>query len=321
MPFRQIKLVTYLIAAFTFACSVWYLLQKFQWEAALGCLEKTNFPLLIALVFASNFGYITVRAWRWRLAIRKANPEIRFLDLYWITAIIVTLSMLTPGQLGEALKIELLKRRGLLGRLPGFGAFAIERILDILLVATMGILGLTLDDSALTQRYPGLKIGGWGIIGAGILAGYILLRFDPGGSLSHWLARLRNGTGSPRTWIGMGILTFFSWTFVGIGWQISLSAVNVHLSLPEILWLISLVTLASLLSFIPGGIGVAEVFTAEALASMGIDPITAQAGALILRAFALIAIGYGMIHLLLWPLLSFPKSASSNSGTRTYDHS
>lgn len=302
MPPRKIgRLIASLVAGCTFAICIWYLAKHFEWREAFAYLLRTDFVRLIGLVWAAHFGYILLRTCRWWIVVRRANPDIKFGDLYWISAVVVSLAILTPGQLGEALKIELLKRRGLLARLPGLGAFALERVLDVLAIAGMGAIGVMFG-SGLSQRYPWLRLGIGILIAIGLAALYLLLRFDPGGRASHWLARMRTGSGSPATWAKMAMLTFLSWGFIGVGWQIALLAVDVRLSLPEIIWLVSLVTLGTLVSLIPGGLGVAEVLTVQALANMGIAPVSAQAGALILRVYAVIIVLFGLAHLLLWPV-------------------
>src|SRR5215831_5701411 len=153
MLIRNARNIAVLVVAVSIlAASVWSL-SSFQWGDALAQLRSVDFVRLLILVWVVHFAYILVRAWRWRIAIKEAtNPSMSFLDFYWITAIVVSLAMLTPGQLGEALKIELLKRRGLLNRLPGLGAFVFERLLDLLVVATMGIIGLMFG-SGLARRY------------------------------------------------------------------------------------------------------------------------------------------------------------------------
>ena len=79
--------------------------------------------------------------------------------------------------------------------------------------------------------------------------------------------------------------------------------VGIDVSLPEVCWLVSLVTFAALISLMPGGIGLADVVTIQALIGMGAAPAAAQAGALILRVYALIGILYGCCHLLAWPFV------------------
>ena len=286
------------MAGSIFVACVWYLVERFQWREAFAHLLDTDFLKLISLILAAQFAYILLRTWRWQFVVKYANPDISFFELYWITAIVVSLANLTPGQLGETLKIELLKRRGLLGRLPGLGGFALERILDVLVVASMGAVGLVFG-SGIDERYPGLKTGVSILIVFGLAFLYMLLSFDPGGRASNWLAWMRSGSGSPKTRIIVAILTLFSWALVGVGWQIALLAVDIHISLPEILWLISLVTLGTILSLIPGGFGVAEVLIVEALINIGVTPADAQAGALILRVYGLIIAIFGLIHLAL----------------------
>jgi uncharacterized membrane protein YbhN (UPF0104 family) len=293
------KYYTLLVATSLFFGSAWYLAEHFHWREALRYLLYTDFVKFISTIWIVQFAYICVRTWRWKIVVGHANRELKFWDLYWITAIVVSLSNFTPGQIGEALKIELLKRRGLLGRLPGLGGFAVERILDVIVIAIMGIIGLIFG-SGLAERYPGLEIGAIFLFVFGLAALYFLLHFDRGGRVSYWLSKMRAGSGTPDTWVMMGLMTLLSWCLIGIGWQISLYSVGIYLSLPEILWLISLVTLGTLLSFIPGGFGVAEVMIVKALIIMGVTPIAAQAGALILRIYGFTILLFGCAHLLLW---------------------
>lgn len=301
MLFWGSRIFTFLVASSALAACAWYLTERLQWREAFDHLLRTDFSRLIALIWAAQFAYILLRTWRWKLLLTHANAKATFLELYWITAILVSLANITPGQMGEALKIELLKRRGSVDRLPGLGAFALERILDVLCVAAMGAIGLVFG-SGLSEHYPGFKTGSWILIALGLTSLYMLLRFNPGGRASHWLDQMRTGGGSPKVWIKIAILTICSWGFVGIGWQISLLEVGVDLSLAEILWLISLVTLGTILSLIPGGLGVAEVLTVVTLINMGVAPVAAQSGALIVRVYGLVIILFGLTHLILWLL-------------------
>ena len=102
--------------------------------------------------------------------------------------------------------------------------------------------------------------------------------------------------------MGMAGLTVCAWTLVGAAWVIVLAAVQIHLPILGVVWLISLVTLGILLSFVPGGVGVSEVLAAGALTSMGISSGAAQAGALMLRVHALMVLSFGLIHLAVWSI-------------------
>jgi uncharacterized membrane protein YbhN (UPF0104 family) len=289
------------LSATAFAACLFYLVHRFQWQAAFDYLSRVDYVKFVVVVCVVHFGYIVLRTWRWKIVLNRANPGLRFVDLYWITAIIVSLGNMTPGQFGEAVKIEVLKRRGLVGRLPGIGAFVIERLMDVFVVAMMGAAGLLLGDGVNARSSALINAVGL-VVACAIGVLVVLVRFDPGGRASHWLQQVRAGSGSPLIWAKMFILSLASWGLVGVGWQISLAAVGIHISLVEILWFISLVTLGTLLSFVPGGIGVTEVLAFGSLSTMGVGEVAAQAGAMMLRIYGLVIIAFGLAHWALWLL-------------------
>lgn len=299
---RRRRLLPALLAASLLAASVWYLAEHYRWGAAFDRLWQVDFVQLTLMVWLIHAGYIFVRTLRWHILTKRVNPRVRFADLYWISTVVVSLAIITPGQLGETLKIELLKRKGLLGRLPGLGSFMLERIMDLLVLVGMGLIGLMLG-SGLTERHPGLGQAIVILALTGLATLYLLIHHKPGARIPEWLSQVRSGTGSPTTWIGILMLTLCSWFLIGAGWYTVLYAIGIELDLLEVQWLIALVTLGTVLSMIPGGLGVAEVLTVEALVTMGIDPATAQSGALILRTYALMVILFGLVHSLLWVLL------------------
>lgn len=309
---RRRRIWAALLAFVLFAASAWYLVEHYQWRAAFSQLERVNFIRLALEIGVIHFAYICVRTWRWHMLVKRVNSSVGFWELYWITAVTVSLAILTPGQLGEALKIEMLSRRNLLGRFPGLGAFTLERIMDVLVLASVGLAGLVFG-SGLSARYPGLGMGVGLLILAGLLALYLLARFKDSGRAVHALEQIRAGSGSPALWLKIAVLTMLAWALLGAGWQVALHAVEVQLSLPEVMWLIALITLGTVLSFVPGGLGVAEVLTVEALANMDVGLVAAQAGALILRVYGLPVILFGLFHLVLWMSLRFFHSEHHDS--------
>ena len=299
MRSRTVTLLTVPVAVLVFTASVYYLSMHFRWREAFAVLLKADFVKLAVMITLSHFAYIVVRACRWRVAVRDVIPGVSWLDCYWITAIAVSLSVVTPLQLGEALKIELMKRRGL-GRLPGVGAFALERLLDLIVVSLMAATGIFLG--RFSKIYRGVQAGAVVLIIFAFAVLYLLLHFDPGGRISVWLVNLRRASTSPKNWAAMGFLTVLSWTLVGIGWNFALRGVRIHLAIPGILTLVSMVTVGLLLSFVPGGLGVSEVVTMTILTNMGIATATAQAGALVLRAYTVVIFLFGLAHLAVWLL-------------------
>lgn len=309
---RSVRLWTATLALVLFVASAWYVVGHFQWGAVFSHLVRVDCIRLVLALVVIHFVYICVRTWRWHMLVKRVNSGVGFWDLYWINAATVSLAILAPGQLGEMLKIEVLSRRGLLSRFSGLGAFALERIMDVLVLSCVGLAGLAFG-SGLSSRYPGLGMGVGLLILAGLLALYLLARLRTGGCVAHALEQILVGSGSPVLWLKAALLTILAWMLIGACWQVAMHAVEIELSLPEVMWLISLITLGTMISLIPGGLGVAEVLTVEALANMGVGLVAAQAGALILRGYFLLVILFGLFHLLLWLSLRFFHSGHHDS--------
>jgi len=299
------KLVAAALAIAVVVACLFYLGTRFDWREPLHVVRDANLVVLTGALVCVHFAYVAVRTLRWQVVVRDRNPGATFAGLYWITAIVINLSILTPGQIGETVKVELLKRRGLGDRLPALGSFAIERVLDVLTLAAFGLVGLAFG-SGLSERFPQLRVLATllFIVGLGIL---VWLSRSPASAVAPgWIASLRAGAGTSAVRGKMLALTVTSWALVGLAWQIALGVVGVHVSLPAVCWLVSIVTFSSLLSLMPGGIGLADVVTIQALIGMGASPTAAQAGALVLRVYMVVAILFGCAHLLAWPFV--PRS-------------
>src|SRR5678815_3371544 len=143
MPYRKVArfAALALAIALVFACLL-YLITRLEWSEALKVLRGVDLVGLASAIVCVHIAYICIRTLRWQLIVRDLNRGAPFVSLYWITAIVVSLGTLTPGQVGETAKVEMLKRSGFGSRLPGLGAFAVERVLDILVLAGFGLVGL-----------------------------------------------------------------------------------------------------------------------------------------------------------------------------------
>jgi uncharacterized membrane protein YbhN (UPF0104 family) len=324
MPYRMIaRFVALAIAIALAAACVFYLITRLEWSEPLKVLGSVDLVALSSAILCLHFAYIGVRTLRWQLIVRDQNRDAPFVGLYWITAIVVSLAILTPGQIGESAKVELLKRSGFGSRLPGLGAFALERVLDILVLAGFGLVGLAFG-SGFSARFPQLPAVAamLFVLGLGVL--HWLGRSRPSASPQGWLSLLRSGTGTSLIKAKMLVLTVVSWCLVGLAWQISLRMVGIDVSLAAVCWLLSLVTFAALISLMPGGIGLSDVLTIQALTGMGAAPAAAQAGALILRLYSLIVIVFGCGHLMAWLFIRRPSEVKSVSArtkaSRGADH-
>ena len=289
------------------ACGV-YIARTFQWREAFILMSGAKFAWFLAGGSAGIVGFWTMRALRWHLLLRGMRADARFTELYLCSAVALSLSAFTPLQSGELLKVELLRRYGRVARLPGYSALLLERIADLYAMTAMGIV-------ALVFRLGSLEPGPTALLALLLLAlpvaAYLLLHLlRLQGRLGQVLVQVQGGVSSAAVLSMVMVLTFLGWAMIALSWQACMLSLSISLGFIDMLGLLSLITLASILSFIPGGIGVAETGITEILIGYGTGAPLAQAGALLLRALSFLVIGLGFIHWLLLRL--WPKPAGAD---------
>jgi uncharacterized membrane protein YbhN (UPF0104 family) len=223
------------------------------------------------------------------------------------TAVSLSFALFTPLQSGEMLKIELLKKYGMIRRFPGYGSFLVERALDLAVLLTMACVSLlTIVDILPNRTYA------YGILGCLVLAcvaGLIALaKVRLKGRPQQLMETMRQCVGNVPTLIMVTAITCVSWASVAFSWQVFLYSGGIHVSFAQAVALMSIVALISILSLIPGGIGVSEVGTSQMLMHFGFAAPVAQAGSLVLRCYSLVAIALGVGHLGLWKLVRLRRS-------------
>lgn len=89
-----------------------------------GGVLGVDLPWLIVAGSASILLYWAIRAARWQLLIRSLKMRIGFADLCMCNAVSLSFSLITPLGSGEAVKVELLKKYGMVGRYEGCTRFS-----------------------------------------------------------------------------------------------------------------------------------------------------------------------------------------------------
>jgi uncharacterized membrane protein YbhN (UPF0104 family) len=293
------KIFLFVFASTTCAVCLWYVASHFQWAAIRSTLREVDFIKLTGMLLATHFAYILMRAWRWDIAVARINPETSFARTYVITAIAAGLANYTPGQMGEALKVEMLKQQGRMDRLSLLGVFAIERILDLAVIAAMGLIGLILNRDFM-QQHPRALLGLAAVLVLAMLGLACLRASGHGRQLLRWMEPLYMGIGTIGTWAKMAAVTACSWAIVTAAWKLCLTAAGADISWAQLILALPVVTLGSILSLIPGGLGVSEVMVPSLLVPMGVPAATAQAGALVLRLYGIMTLFVGLAHLVAW---------------------
>ena len=289
------------VASVCLALSVRYLLD-FRWREIGRTLSRMNWHWLLVGGATCVLPYWFMRTLRLKLILRHAGVESRLQDLYLPNVVFATFALMTPFHAGEALKIESLRRQGIVGRSAGYGAFVFERLLDLCVVILIAVICLLLT----ARPGPGRWVGP---IAVALFAlsvpalGAVMRRVASWARLAPSLQQIA-AVAQPARLLPLAFLTGCGWLFVTLGWMASLRAIGVDLSLLQGMSLVSGMTLVNVLSFVPGAIGVSEVGTAAVLARFGYEPAAAQAGAIAVRMFTLVVFGLAAVHLL-WAMVRY----------------
>jgi uncharacterized membrane protein YbhN (UPF0104 family) len=211
-------------------------LASFRWEL---------FPLALALTVLNYL----LRFWRWQRYLARleiAVPTGRSFAIF-----VAGLSgTITPAKLGEVLKCALLKR--------SFGV-PVRRSVPIVLAERVtdatGVVVLAVAAGAGTNRWPLLVLA---------LAGVAVIVLVVRSPLLERFTRLGEAPGAARALletrllVGMTALSAVSWFCECLAAYVCVRGLRLDLSLADTVVVFSLGSLAGALSFLPGGLGVAE---------------------------------------------------------------
>ena len=211
----------------------------------------------------------------------------------------------TPGKAGEALRGMLLKPLGV-PYTRSLAAFLSERLSDLLAVVALTLFGLSL--------YPGsrpLVLVGAVAVGAGLLMlshpqwlKTIRQWLPPSGRLAGLLHRLLNVLDEARACHRPGLLlsatalSLMAWTAEAWAFDLILRWMGWELPLAFAVFVYAIGMLAGALSFMPGGLGGAEIAMVTLLTWRGIPMPQALAATLLIRLATLwFAVALGAVFL------------------------
>ena len=252
-------------------------LGRFRWEL---------FPAALGLT-ALNY---LLRFWRWqrylaRLEIRV--PPGRSLSIF-VAGLTMTIS---PAKLGEVLKCGLLRRSFAVPVRRSATVVLAERVTD-----ATGVVVLAVAGGAGTDRWPllALALAGVAVIVV-VVRSPLLGRFAALGEAPE-AARVLLGT---PLLVGMTALSALSWFCECLAAYVCVRGLHLDLSLADTIAVFSLGSLAGALSFLPGGLGVAETSMTGLMRVLGdVSKAGAAAGTVLIRLATLwFAVGLGLVGL------------------------
>jgi glycosyltransferase 2 family protein len=252
-------------------------LASFRWEL---------FPLALALT-ALNY---LLRFWRWQRYLARLEIEVPTGRSFAI--FVAGLSgTITPAKLGEVLKCALLKR--------SFGV-PVRRSVPIVLAERVtdasGVVVLAVAAGAGANRWPLLVLALAGVAAIVLVVRSPLLeRFSRLGEAPEAARALLE----TRLLLGMTALSAASWFFECLAAYVCVRGLRLDVSLVDTVVVFSLGSLAGALSFLPGGLGVAEGSMTGLIQVLGDVPKAAAVAATVLIRLATLwfAVALGLVGL------------------------
>lgn len=271
------------------------------WHDMVAAVSKIGLLGVVVALLLSLINY-GLRFIRWQLYLRAMGHPVPWwpsLKIYLAGFALTT----TPGKAGEALRGVLLKAWGV-PYPTSFAAFLSERLSDLLAVVALALVGLTLYPA--TQ--PLIAVGA-----AGILTTFVLLsnqnlleRIDGAiqGTtripallrlLIQILRRARN-CHAPVLLAGATALSVVAWTAEACALYLILQWMGLETRVAFAIFVYAVSMLAGALSFMPGGLGSAEIVMAALLASTGAGIGEAIAATVLIRLTTLwFAVALGLL--------------------------
>jgi uncharacterized protein (TIRG00374 family) len=246
-------------------------------------------PVILSLV---SLNWV-VRFYRWHLLLKNSNIHIPIKNNFIIYLASLSLSI-TPGQIGEAIKSEFLKKQFKIPRSKTLPIIFIEKFYDLMGVLIASVIGVWYFEG-------GLYLISVGIILLGLIF-VLMLSQNIFKKLLSLICKIRFFSKyqknflesysvlrkSLKTKIGLksGILSFIFWVIQGVAVYFVLLALEIN----QLNFLIvtssnAISVLIGALSFMPGGLGVTEASMGGLLSLQGVEISFALIAAVIIRIF------------------------------------
>lgn len=267
-------------------------------------MKKIDTTTILIIIFLANFSTI-LRAMKWKVLLDNASIK----EILPIQLISISISNLTPGKIAEPIKSVLLKIRNGTPISKTLPSVILERILDIFVLLLLSILGIIISSKYLYSKIFLIAIVVFSFIL--LIMIFSLIKKSFGLKIFNLIKKIRFFSSLDENFINnfysatkikkkkivlSCLLTFFAWIGDGLIFYFLAISINKEMAINLTPWLFSstlaISIIASLLTFLPGGIGGTEAIMTYILVSIGFEKSTGGAIVLLGR-FA--TLGYSMI--------------------------
>ncbi len=286
-----------------------YIISQINFTALADSLKSVNLPLLF-LAAAVMILEVIIRSKRWQKILSALSLRIsgrQSLELYWVGAFV---GVITPGKLGELIKVYFLKRKGYSSFRSFFSVF-LDRLIDIIFLFFIGLLIFLfcLQSIGIYIFYFGLLIC--------LLLGVFLLFFSRKIRLpKRWIAcvkkiipwdlsaydrftfaKLRRGIKGlkPADVIFTVIYLLLGWLLYFLSRYMIATSLGLHLSFVSIAIISSAVAIVSALPFSIAGLGTREAVVIYFFSLFGLKAEIALVFSLLILATDLLVVSLGLI--------------------------
>src|SRR5215218_1597463 len=302
------------VASFLLAVTILYLMYReflgVDWGETWASLRGAN-AALFALAFAVFYCSFPLRALRWKALLEyvgysgdAGQPMPSTLGLTRIMYLAWFANCVTLARLGDAYRGYLLKREAGVSFAVTLGTILAERLLDLLVLATMmgaGVLvvfGGSLPAEALQALAAGLILSVVGVVGLLSMRRFrwAFERVLPKRLHAHY-SRLEHGVvGSFHGRLPLLVaLSVAGWVLEGAALYVTASAVGAPVSIAGALVVALAASLLTAVPITPAGLGFTEAGMVVMLGWLGLDVATATAATLLFRVinyWSIVAFGF-----------------------------
>lgn len=226
-------------------------------------------PLLLAMLI--TFPAMYLRAWRWKEAIRTTKADFPLKSLLQFTYISLTLGLVTPGRLGEFIKVHHLSKKSGIETKSSLYTVLLDKLMDISTVLVFSILG----------AYFLFGQKNWLLFLFIIIFLFSLFFYLPYNillKLSAYLPMLKRYSSSLSEYtlsffssLRLSLLSYLIWLSLALQGFIILRMMGTEaLSFWAVLGIVSLMSFSSFIPITIGGLGLREALAAFLLLSFGI---------------------------------------------------
>lgn len=238
---------------------------------------------------------VWARAWRWESILSGLGLFVRSADVFRLSALGMSLGLVSPAQLGELGRGYYLKRMGY-PIVPSMVSVIYDRISDFFFEGLIGVLGLiVLLNVSLSVEITLIAL----VALPGILAAAFFIRRSSGIVLA-WIKRRWDLDveiplpGKPFLW------AVIYKTVLASGVRITATvllaqAVGIHIPLIPLTIIVVVAALIKALPFSIAGIGTRDVFLVHALTPFGVAPESAVAFSTLTLVYILLSTLFGLI--------------------------